>query len=63
MDGRLAAVGATYKNGFAIRLPNLAPSPVDTVNSYMKHNGVFTDLGMEDGRSEAIFIAAEDFIF
>ncbi|MCW0471138.1 hypothetical protein OH492_29435 [Vibrio chagasii] len=26
----------------------------------MKHNGVFTDLGMEDGRSEAIFIAAED---
>ncbi|CAH6860678.1 LruC domain-containing protein [Vibrio chagasii] len=60
IDGRLAAVGATYKNGFAIRLPNLAPSSVDTVNSYMKHNGVFTDLGMEDGRSEAIFIAAED---
>ncbi len=26
----------------------------------MKHNGVFTDLDMEDGRSEAIFIAAED---
>ncbi|MCG9568921.1 LruC domain-containing protein [Vibrio chagasii] len=60
IDGRLAAVGATYKNGFAIRLPNLAPSSLDTVNSYMKHNGVFTDLGMEDGRSEAIFIAAED---
>ncbi len=60
IDGRLAAVGATYKNGFAIRLPNLAPSSVDTVNSYMKHNGVFTDLGMEDGRGEAIFIAAED---
>ncbi|CAH6899605.1 LruC domain-containing protein [Vibrio chagasii] len=60
IDGRLAAVGATYKNGFAIRLPNLAPSSVDTVNSYMKHNGVFTDLGMEDVRSEAIFIAAED---
>lgn len=26
----------------------------------MKHNGVFTDLDMEEGRSEAIFIAAED---
>ncbi|CAK2391819.1 LruC domain-containing protein [Vibrio crassostreae] len=60
IDGRLAAVGATYRNGFAVRLPNLAPSSVDSGNSYMKHNGVFTDLDMEDGRSEAIFIAAED---
>ncbi|WP_286300098.1 LruC domain-containing protein [Vibrio apostichopi] len=60
IDGRLAAVGATYRNGFAVRLPNLAPSSVDSGNSYMKHNGVFTDLDMEDGRSEAIFVAAED---
>ena len=60
IDGRLAAVGATYRNGFAVRLPNLTPSSVDSGNSYMKHNGVFTDLDMEDGRSEAIFIAAED---
>ncbi|WP_261887103.1 LruC domain-containing protein [Vibrio pomeroyi] len=60
IDGRLAAVGASYRNGFAVRLPNLAPSSVDSGNSYMKHNGVFTDLDMEDGRSEAIFIAAED---
>ncbi|MEO9494807.1 MAG: LruC domain-containing protein [Vibrio splendidus] len=60
IDGRLAAVGATYRNGFAVRLPNLAPSSVDSGNSYMKHNGVFTDLDMEDGRSEAIFVAADD---
>ncbi|TWD42582.1 LruC domain-containing protein [Vibrio crassostreae] len=60
IDGRLAAVGASYRNGFAVRLPNLAPSSVDNGNSYMKHNGVFTDLDMEEGRSEAIFVAAED---
>ncbi|MEZ8696444.1 LruC domain-containing protein [Vibrio lentus] len=60
IDGRLAAVGASYRNGFAVRLPNLAPSSVDSGNSYMKHNGVFTDLDMEEGRSEAIFVAAED---
>lgn len=60
IDGRLAAVGASYLNGFAVRLPELAPSSVNTGNSYMKHNGVYTDLSLEDGRSEAIFIVAEN---
>ena len=60
IDGRLAAVGASYRNGFAVRLPNLDPSLVSSGSSYMKHNGIFTDLDMEVGRSEAIFIAAED---
>ncbi|MEG3695041.1 LruC domain-containing protein, partial [Vibrio coralliirubri] len=60
IDGRLAAVGATYRNGFAVRLPNLDPSLVSSGSSYMKHNGVFTDLDLEDGRSEAIFVIAND---
>lgn len=60
IDGRLAAVGASYLNGFAVRLPDLAPSSVNAGNSYMKHNGVYTDLSLEDGRSEAIFIVAEN---
>ncbi len=44
-----AAVGASYRNGFAVRLPSLDPSLVSNGNSYMKHNGVFTDLDLEDG--------------
>lgn len=60
IDGRLAAVGASYRNGFAVRLPNLDPSLVSSGSSYMKHNGVFTDLDLEDGRSEAIFVIAND---
>lgn len=60
IDGRLVAVGADYLNGFAVRLPNLAPSSVNTGNSYMKENGVFTSLNMESGRSEAIFVVAEN---
>ncbi|MGR5335132.1 LruC domain-containing protein [Vibrio gigantis] len=60
IDGRLAAVGASYRNGFAVRLPNLDPSLVSSGNSYMKHNGVFTDLDLESGRSEAIFVIAND---
>lgn len=60
IDGRLVAVGADYLNGFAVRLPNLAPSSVNTGNSYMKENGVFTSLNMESGRSEAIFVVTEN---
>ncbi|MBW3698490.1 LruC domain-containing protein [Vibrio sp. T187] len=60
IDGRLAALGADYKNAFAIRLEDLSPSLVDTTESYMKLNGEFGSSGMEDGRTEAIFVVSRD---
>ena len=60
IDGRLVAIGADYKNGFAIRLEDLAPSLVDSGQSYMKQNGSFISSGMEEGRTEAIFVVSND---
>ncbi|MGF1754694.1 LruC domain-containing protein [Vibrio makurazakiensis] len=60
IDGRLAALGADYRNGFAIRLEGLLPGAVDNAESYMKQNGNFTSSGLEDGRTEAIFIVSSD---
>ncbi|WP_394251465.1 LruC domain-containing protein [Vibrio profundi] len=60
IDGRLVAIGADYKNGFAIRLEDLAPNMVDSGQSYMKQNGSFTSSGMEEERTEAIFVVSND---
>ncbi|MGF1712160.1 LruC domain-containing protein [Vibrio kagoshimensis] len=66
INGRLAAVGADYLNGFAIRMEGLTPAMVNASSSYMKHNGTYVDsgvndtLGLENNRSEAIFVVTEN---
>lgn len=61
IQGRLAAVGADYHNGFAIRLAGLAKDAIDTQLSRQYHNQALTaDSGLEVDSNEAIFIVSED---
>nr|WP_246225713.1 LruC domain-containing protein [Vibrio agarilyticus] len=60
IDGRLAAVGADYRSGFGIRLEGVAPSAINTAASFQNHNQASSELGLEGGRSEAIFIITDD---
>ncbi|WP_282176743.1 LruC domain-containing protein [Vibrio nereis] len=61
IQGRLAAVGADYHNGFAVRLEGLARDAIDTQLSRQYHNQQLTaESGLESDASEAIFIVSED---
>ncbi len=61
ITGRLAAVGADYHNGFAVRLPGLLASDIDTATTRMYHNGELqADSGLEQDSKEAIFIINND---
>lgn len=61
IQGRLAAVGADYHNGFAIRLEGLARAAVDPQLSRQYHNQqLINDNGLEPDSAEAIFVVSED---
>ncbi|ENM5745321.1 LruC domain-containing protein [Vibrio mimicus] len=61
IDGYLAAYGAGYHNGFAIRLSGLARSAIDTNLTRQYHNDVLQpNSGLEMDSNEAIFIISED---
>ncbi len=59
MKGEISAVGASYHNGFAVRLTGVKRDQVDVENIEYKINGKPVDFQpLEDGREEAIFILA-----
>jgi len=61
IEGEIVAIGASYHNGFAFRLPGLLRSEVDTNRLVFKINGVVQSvLPLEEGKDEAIFIIADD---
>lgn len=61
IEGEIVAMGASYQNGFAFRVPGLLSAEVDTSRGKFVINGVEqTALPLEQGRSEAIFIIAEN---
>lgn len=61
IEGKVVAIGASYNNGFAFRLPGLLSSEVDSGRLSFKINGVEQSASpLESGRDEAIFIIAND---
>lgn len=62
IEGEMAAAGAGYHNGFAIRLPGVLRSEITERNVEFTINGLpVTDISpLEAGRNEAIFIVAND---
>jgi LruC domain-containing protein len=61
IEGEVVAIGASYRNGFAFRIPGLLRSQVKTNRSKFKINGVEqNELPLEQGRDEAILIIADD---
>lgn len=61
IQGRLAAIGADYHNGFAVRLQGLSRDTIDTQLTRQYHNQqLVTDSGLENDASEAIFIVSDD---
>jgi len=61
IEGEVVAMGASYHNGFAFRLPGLLSSQVDTGRLSFKINGVEQSVTpLETDKDEAIFIIAND---
>jgi LruC domain-containing protein len=61
IEGRVNAVGASYHNGFAIRLPGISPSQIDTDSLYLELDGEpQSHTVLEPGRQEAIIIISDD---
>lgn len=62
IEGELAAAGASYHNGFGIRLPGVLRSEVDIDNIEFSINGrrITETSPLEEGRNEAILIVAND---
>lgn len=61
IEGEVVAMGASYHNGFAFRLPGLLRSQVDTDRLLFKINGVDQNvMPLEADKDEAIFIIAND---
>ncbi|MFC1233500.1 LruC domain-containing protein [Vibrio sp. F74] len=61
IKGRLAAFGADYHNGFAIRLPNLSRNNIDTTLTRQIHNdSQQISSGLELDSNEAIFIVSNE---
>ncbi len=61
ITGDLAAYGADYKNGFAIRLPGISRSAIENGLTTLSFNGIEqASNGLESISDEAIFIISED---
>ncbi|WP_394239695.1 LruC domain-containing protein [Vibrio astriarenae] len=59
--GRLAAVGADYHNGFAVRLKGIQRTDIDQTKTRQYHNdALLLDSGLEQDSNEAIFIVSPD---
>lgn len=61
IEGEIVAIGASYHNGFAFRIPGLLSSEIDTSRMSFKINDVEQSVSpLEANRNEAIFIIADD---
>ncbi|WP_394239694.1 LruC domain-containing protein [Vibrio astriarenae] len=61
IKGRLAALGADYYNGFAVRLMGLPSSAISTSRTTLYHNDQMQEHnGLEKDSGEAIFIVTQD---
>ncbi|MGC9459543.1 LruC domain-containing protein, partial [Vibrio genomosp. F10] len=61
IEGYVAAYGADYRNGFAIRLAGINRTDIDEALTTMTHNGVVQPTnGLEAISEEAIFIVSDD---
>ncbi len=61
IKGRLAAFGADYRNGFAVRLPGLLRQDINTQLTRQLHNDMqLTESGLESDSNEAIFIVSQE---
>ena len=61
ISGKLVSYGATYQNGFAIRLPGITRSSIESTLTTLKFDGVEQPSnGLESISDEAIFIIGED---
>ncbi|MDW2020240.1 LruC domain-containing protein, partial [Vibrio sp. 704] len=61
ITGDLAAYGAGYKNGFAIRLPGIAKASIENGLTTLSFTGVqHASNGLETISEEAIFIISDD---
>ncbi|WP_087022331.1 LruC domain-containing protein [Thaumasiovibrio subtropicus] len=57
VHGELVAVGADYHNGFAVRIPGVAPENIDLTRTRLIIDGVQqTSANLESGTSDASFI-------
>lgn len=61
IEGEVVAMGASYHNGFAFRIPGLKRNQVNTSRLTLRINGVLQTVSpLEEERDEAIFIIAEN---
>jgi len=60
IKGEVAALGASYHNGFAIRLPGVPRNSVDEEKLRFENNFGATDSPLEANRNEAIIVVATD---
>ncbi|WP_440874260.1 LruC domain-containing protein [Thalassotalea sp. PLHSN55] len=61
IEGEIVAIGASYHNGFAFRIPGLLRDEVDTGRASFHINGVKqNELPLEADKNEAILIIADD---
>ncbi|MDF2152744.1 LruC domain-containing protein [Vibrio sp. CAU 1672] len=61
ISGDIAAYGASYQNGFAIRLPGVLRNSIETELTSLVFNGIEqTSNGLEHISDEAIFIISEN---
>lgn len=62
VEGEAAAIGASYHNGFAIKLPGLSRSDVDESEIKFSIDGEERDgpASLEGGRTEAILVITDD---
>lgn len=63
ISGKLAAVGASYHSGFAVRLENIITGDIDATKTRLYYNSVLqSGSSQEAGMSEASFILINDAI-
>jgi len=60
IEGQIVAIGASFHNGFAFRIPGLLRSQVDDSRSEYVVNNNPLPLMLEEGQNDAIFIVAND---
>ena len=61
LEGEFAAVGASYHNGFAFRLPGVARTSIDESNlRFLINDSLQSSSPLEEDRNEAIIIIAND---
>ncbi|MUK28704.1 LruC domain-containing protein [Aliivibrio fischeri] len=61
IDGQVAALGGTYRSGFAIRLPGISPSKIKSASVKLIIDGELQNTEVvESGTTDAVLIVHED---